>query len=210
MERVLVVNTEDLLKVTNNKTGFIGPDKNILDLIKTKSFFVNRVAAENDETKKQVIPYCMVINNNKILAVKRKDPGELRLKDMLSIGIGGHINPVDEGTDTLFNAAIRELKEETDFSSNVVSQITGFLSLDDTPVNRVHFGVVYRMEIDSEVKVTDNGLEGEFVDIAELPKLSGKMEGWSKTLAEKIGVGGIELIRKQTFDNRNPYKPSVS
>ncbi|MBI1972071.1 MAG: NUDIX domain-containing protein [Candidatus Aenigmarchaeota archaeon] len=210
MERVLVVNTEDLLKVTNNKTGFIGPDKNILDLIKTKSFFVNRVAAENDETKKQVIPYCMVINNNKILAVKRKDPGELRLKDMLSIGIGGHINPVDEGTDTLFNAAIRELKEETDFSSNVVSQITGFLSLDDTPVNRVHFGVVYRMEIDSEVKVTDNGLEGEFVDIAELPKLSGKMEGWSKTLAEKIGVGGIELIRKQTFDNHNPYKPSVS
>ncbi len=184
-EKVLVVNSNDLETIIGNKTGFIEFDKQVLDLIKTKSFFVNRNDAENDETKKQIIPYCMVINKNKILAVKRKNPGELRLKDLLSIGIGGHINPVDQGTDVLFNAAMRELKEDTDFSGNLVSQVVGFVSLTGTPVDRVHFGVVYRMEIDSEVKVTDEGLEGSFVPLKELPKMMDKFEGWSRVLAEK-------------------------
>ncbi len=183
MEKVLVVNTADLKPIIGNKTGFIEFDKRILDLVKSKSFFVDRSEAETDETKKQIIPYCMVINNEKILAVKRKNPGEVRLKDLLSIGIGGHINPEDRGADILFNGAMRELKEETDFDGTVVSKVIGFLSLDDTPVSRVHFGVVYRMEIDNEVKVIDEGLEGEFVLLAELPKLSGNMEGWSKVLA---------------------------
>ncbi|MBI4167827.1 MAG: NUDIX domain-containing protein [Candidatus Aenigmarchaeota archaeon] len=185
MEQVLVVNSEDLHQSIGNKTGFIEFDKKILDLVKTKSYFVDRADAENDETKKQIIPYCMVISNNKILAVKRKNPGEVRLKDMLSIGIGGHINPEDQGTDTVFNAAMRELKEETNFNGNIISQIIGFLSLDDTPVDRVHFGVVYKMDVDSEVKVIDDGLEGSFVPLTELSNLSAKMEGWSKVLAER-------------------------
>lgn len=185
-ERVLAVNTADLKSITGNKTGFLSYDGKVLDLIKTKSFFVDRDAAETDETKKQIIPYCMVVNGNKILAVKRKNPGEVRLKDLLSIGIGGHINPGDKGADILFNAAMRELKEETSFTGNVISQVVGFLLLDDTVVSRVHFGVVYRMEIDNDVKVIDEGLEGSFVDIAELPKLADKMEGWSKVLAGNI------------------------
>ncbi|MBI2085031.1 MAG: NUDIX domain-containing protein [Candidatus Aenigmarchaeota archaeon] len=198
MEQVLVVNTEDLKSTIGNKTGLIEFDKKILDMIETKSYFVNRSEAETDETKKQIIPYCMVINNDKILAVKRKNPSELRLKDMLSIGIGGHINPVDQGTDTVSNAAMRELKEETDFSGNVVSQVVGFLSLSDTPVNRVHFGVVYRLEIDAEVKVIDEGLEGSFVPLTELPKLSDKMEGWSKVLAERVDMSTLGYAFKSS------------
>ena len=158
-------------------------------MIKTKSFFVDRSEAETDETKKQIIPYCMVVNNEKVLAVKRKNPGEKRLKDLLSIGIGGHINPEDAGADMLFNAAMRELKEETDFDGNVVSQVIGFLSLDDTPVSRVHFGVVYKVDVDRDVKVIDGGMEGSFVDMNSLPGLSGKMEGWSRVLANKTFYG---------------------
>src|SRR3989338_1979289 len=184
MEQVLVINTEYLKSIIGNKTGFIEFNKQVLDLIKTKSYFVDRSDAETDETKKQIIPYCMVVNGSKILAVKRKNPGELRLKDMLSIGIGGHINPADQGTDTVFNAAMRELKEETNFSGNVISQVVGFLSLDNTPVDRVHFGVVYKMDVDNEVKVIDEGLEGSFVPLTELSKLMDKMEGWSRILAE--------------------------
>lgn len=191
MERVLVVSSEELKTIIGGKTGFIEFDKKVLDLIKTKGFFVDRAGAENDETKKQIIPYCMVTSNNKILAVKRKNPGELRLKDKIAIAIGGHINPVDKGTDTLFNAAMRELKEETDFTGNVVSQVAGFLSLDSTPVDRVHFGVVYRMEIEREVKVVDEGLEGSFVALSELSKLADKMEGWSKVLAGRTGMSAL-------------------
>ena len=186
MEQVLVVKTEELTKLTNNKTGFIEFDKRVLDLIKTSGFFVNRDDAENDESLKQIIPYCAVVNGNKILAVKRKNPGEKRLANMLSIGIGGHINPVDQGTDILFNAAMRELKEETSFTGNVLSQIIGFLSLDNTPVDRVHFGVVYRINLEGEVKVIDEGLEGSFVEISEIRKLTQKMEGWSRVLATKL------------------------
>lgn len=193
MEQVLVVNTKDLEELTGNKKGFIEFNKQILDLIKTKGFFVNRSEAENDESLKQIIPYCMLISNGKILAVKRKNPGELRLKDMLSIGIGGHTNPGDQGTDILFNAAMRELKEETDLDGNVVSQIVGFLLLDATPVDRVHFGVVYKMDVDREIKITDNGLEGNFVNFPELPNLSDKMEGWSKALAAKLIIDKLEF-----------------
>ncbi len=203
MEQVLVVNTNELMELTKNKTGLIEFDQRILGLIKSKSFFVNRADAEIDETKKQIIPYCMIINKDKILSVKRKNPGEARLKDKIAIAIGGHINPVDQGTDTVFNAAMRELKEETDFNGNVVSQIIGFLSLDGTPVDRVHFGVVYRMEIEREVNVIDEGLEGGFVDIAELPKLADRMEGWSRALASSVIQGGIEFFRSRNQEKGN-------
>ncbi len=194
MEQVFVVNADKLTVLTDNKTGFLKFDEQILDLIKTNGFFMDRDKAENDETKKQIIPYCMIVNGNKILAVKRRNPGESRLKNMMAIGIGGHINPEDSGAYIVFNAAMRELKEETDFDGTIVSQAIGFLSLDDTPVSRVHFGVVYRVDVDREVRVIDEGLEGSFVDIAELPKLADKMEGWSKVLAGNIIDGRIRLV----------------
>src|SRR5262245_32713325 len=78
-------------------------------------FFVERERAERTPAWKQVIPYCVVASDDQVLLMKRRAKGgEARLFDKLSIGVGGHINPVDreDGTDLLLSAARREIAEE--------------------------------------------------------------------------------------------------
>ncbi len=192
MEQVLVVNREELMSVAAG-AGFMAQNESVLETISNKGFFIDRDKAETDETKKQIIPYCMVTCGRRILLVERKNPGEGRLKGLLAIGIGGHINPEDAGQQILLNAAKRELTEELIFSRNKTPEPVGFLNLDDTPVNRVHFGVVYRIEVTEDVEVIDEGLEGRLENVSDLAPFIEKMEGWSKVLAEKIISGEIKL-----------------
>ncbi len=192
MEQVLVVNKEDLVSVAAD-VGFIEQNKATLGTIKEKNHFADRNKAETDETTKQIIPYCIVTCGRRILVVERKNPSEGRLKGLLAIGIGGHINPEDAGQEILLNAAKRELTEELIFSRNKTPELVGFLNLDDTPVDRVHFGVVYKIEVTEDVEVIDDGLEGRLENIADLGSFIDKMEGWSKVLAEKIISGEIKL-----------------
>ena len=64
--------------------------------IREKGFFVERRWAEHDSSFKQVIPYTVVTHGDEVLLLKRLEQGgEARLHGKLSIGVGGHINPVD-------------------------------------------------------------------------------------------------------------------
>src|SRR5205085_9016658 len=77
----------------------------------------NRSEAELDKRYKQLIPYVLVICNDKILRYRRGKGGqETRLHGLYSVGIGGHISEEDNG---LFTNALgyqegmrRELMEE--------------------------------------------------------------------------------------------------
>ena len=79
--------------------------------------YLNRSEAEHDKRYKQLIPYVLVICNDKILRYRRGKGGqETRLHGLYSIGIGGHILEEDHG---LFSNALgyqegmrRELMEE--------------------------------------------------------------------------------------------------
>ena len=69
--------------------------------------FMDREAAENDPSHKQIIAYAIFCHQGRILHYTRGGSGgEARLHDKGSIGIGGHINPVDRQSghddDTLF------------------------------------------------------------------------------------------------------------
>jgi len=69
--------------------------------------FISRSKAETDPSYKQLIPYVIMSNNGKYFSyVRGKRAGETRLIGNRSIGIGGHINPVDDMP--LFNADFRE------------------------------------------------------------------------------------------------------
>src|SRR4030042_1570946 len=58
--------------------------------------FINRSEAEKDPSYKQIIPYVIMCHNGKFLSyVRGKKAGEKRLLGLRSIGIGGHINPID-------------------------------------------------------------------------------------------------------------------
>ena len=60
--------------------------------------YVNRKEAEGDKRYKQLIPYVLVICDDKILRYRRGKGGqETRLHGLYSVGIGGHISEEDNG-----------------------------------------------------------------------------------------------------------------
>ena len=60
--------------------------------------YLNRSEAEQDKRYKQLIPYVLVVCNDKILRYRRGRAGqETRLHGLFSVGIGGHISEEDSG-----------------------------------------------------------------------------------------------------------------
>src|SRR5437867_10023221 len=60
--------------------------------------YMNRSDAEQDKRYKQLIPYVLVIFNDRILRYRRGRGGqETRLHGLYSVGIGGHISEEDSG-----------------------------------------------------------------------------------------------------------------
>ncbi len=119
--------------------------------------FADRSKAEQDPCRKQIIPYIVLqTQHGDLTAVYCRNGSEARLHDRWSIGIGGHINPIDgltAGNDTLADferiltsAMQRELNEElTQRPENDHPQFMGIISEDRTAVGSVHLGAVFRM-----------------------------------------------------------------
>jgi predicted NUDIX family phosphoesterase len=106
--------------------------------IAREGFFVERSVAERTPAWKQVIPYTLVQCGERILLARRtKQGGEARLHDKHSIGIGGHINPVDLEPDAVRNplpaGARREIDEELDVRGTYELRAVGLINDDSTP-----------------------------------------------------------------------------
>src|SRR5262245_66513838 len=73
-----------------------GEARTFLDRLGEAGFFVERERAERTPAWKQLIPYCVVAADERVLLMRRRAKGgEARLYGKLSIGVGGHINPID-------------------------------------------------------------------------------------------------------------------
>src|SRR5450631_663352 len=60
--------------------------------------YVLRASAETDRTLKQIIPYLVLRDGERIFLMKRtRAGGDARLHDHYTIGVGGHMNPGDGG-----------------------------------------------------------------------------------------------------------------
>ena len=159
-----------------------------------RGFFVEREHAETNPSLKQVIPYGVVCCDDRVLLVRRLGRGnEARLHDKLSIGIGGHINPVDAdgGREALLGAAtLRELEEELHIEGTYTIQAVGVLNDDSNPVGAVHAGLVQVVRVRGSVSIRETDqLEGELVTTDELrERLAGgaRFETWSQLLVERI------------------------
>jgi predicted NUDIX family phosphoesterase len=158
-EQVLVVDNDILSEISN---GFnIEYSSNSLNKILNNSYFTERDAAEKDYTKRQIIPYVIVskgINEyRKILVYERtKKSGEDRLHKKVSIGFGGHINPIDGNKDLIYDCIIRELKEELDITVDIDDIFChGFIKLSEVDVDKVHLGVVFEANIDPCIELKE-------------------------------------------------------
>lgn len=158
-------------------------------------FFVERPMAERTPIWKQVIPYTLVQCGERILLTRRtKQGGEARLHDKHSIGIGGHVNPVDlesaarEGAlrNPLPAGARREIEEELLLRGSYTLRAVGILNDDSNSVGAVHVGVVHVMRVEGTLEVREKEqLEGRLVTPSELRELAERganIETWSKLL----------------------------
>lgn len=158
-------------------------------------FFMDRAEAEQDPTHKQLIPYCLIRCGTSILNYTRgKSGGENRLHALRSVGVGGHINPVDTGNgrtgrDAYFAAVERELSEELIFDTAHTNRIAGLLNDDSNDVGRVHLGVVHVIDLENtRVTAREDALaELSFNELAELQgPLLPSLESWSRFVIEDI------------------------
>jgi predicted NUDIX family phosphoesterase len=156
--------------------------------------YINRSEAEHDRRYKQLIPYVLVICQDRILRYRRGKGGqETRLHGLFSVGIGGHISEEDHG---LFSAGLgyqegmrRELMEEVAIEE--VNEVAVALINDDsTDVGYVHFGVVHVLHVANEdVAGRRSGIVApEFVPIAEATKDPAGYESWSRFCLENLDL----------------------
>jgi predicted NUDIX family phosphoesterase len=152
---------------------------------------VERPAAEEDPTHKQLIPYVLVRDGDRVFLMHRTDAGgDPRLHGKASIGVGGHLNPVDEGQDALMAGLRREWAEELEADWEPEFRLIGLLNDDTNPVGSVHLGVVF--EVDAAGRSVDvrehDKLVGGFADAAALAASRDRLETWSLLVADALGL----------------------
>lgn len=107
------------------------------------SVFGSRDSLEGDCSYRQIIPQIMLVAEGKVAVhTIPKTAGESRLHSLTPFFYGGHIEETEDGKDVMA-AAIREFQEETEYGYSKVMSPVGVVSLSDTVVNRVHYGIVY-------------------------------------------------------------------
>jgi predicted NUDIX family phosphoesterase len=159
------------------------------------NFFMDRGKAEEDPSFKQIIPYALFHHEGRYLHYTRgKSGGESRLHAQGSVGIGGHINPVDEradplGRETYLAGVEREIDEELHITGGHRNRIVGLLNDDSNDVGKVHLGVVHVFELESDqIESGEDALANlAFQSITDLKgELHGSLETWSKFCVDAL------------------------
>jgi predicted NUDIX family phosphoesterase len=190
-EEILVVSRELFNEVGAfegiRTEGLDAAVKKLLD--PANHFFMDRGQAEEDPGHKQLIPYCVFRCGNRILHYTRgKSGGESRLHAKISVGVGGHVNPVDMGNGRTgagaYHAAVtREIEEELNLPEEHEHRIIALLNDESNPVGQVHLGIVHLVDLKSDAvssredALTDLG----FTDLGDLNgEWFERLETWSQ------------------------------
>jgi predicted NUDIX family phosphoesterase len=163
--------------------------------------FIPRSKAEADPDYKQLIPYVIMSNSGRYLTyVRGRRAGETRLMGNRSIGIGGHINPVDNEVplfDTDFRqmyltAVEREVAEEVSVEASHTDSIVALLNDDSNEVGSVHLGLVHHWLLDApKVSKREQMItQMAFMKPDELYQLRDTMETWSQLCLDNLGEIG--------------------
>jgi len=172
--------------------------------------FLPRSQVEKDPSYKQLIPYVIMSYNGKYLSyVRGKRAGEARLLNLRSIGIGGHINPIDADNSSLFaylyenylTAVEREVAEEVAVEANHTDSIVALLNDESNDVGRVHLGIVHYWILDApKVNKREQMItQMTFMTPAKLQEVRDTMETWSQLCLKGLD----EMADKTEDDNKN-------
>ena len=152
--------------------------------------FMVRGEAEKNPAFKQLIPYVIMSHQGQYLSyVRGKRAGETRLMGLRSIGIGGHINPIDADNSTLFaylyenyiRAVEREVAEEVSMETNYTNHIVALLNDDSNEVGSVHLGIVHYWQLEAPRVTKREQMISQlaFMTPAQLHEVENTLETWS-------------------------------
>ena len=157
--------------------------------IEAHGTFMDRSLAEEDPAYKQLIPYVVVRDGSQTFLMERTDAGgDPRLHRKASIGVGGHLNPVDGAVDPLTVGLLREWSEELVADWEPEFRLVGLLNDDSNSVGSVHLGIVFTIEAAGrpvDVRERDK-LRGQFVTANEVRAAWDQLETWSRLVAQEL------------------------
>lgn len=157
-----------------------------LAVIRTAGSFRMRAEVEDDPDWKQVIPYLLLRDGERIFLLRRtRAGGDARLHELYSIGVGGHVNPQDEDP---LGGLRREWAEELAADFEPEFEPVGVLNDDDNPVGAVHLGLVYSADAAGRpVAIREtNKLSGGFATLDEVARVADRLETWSGLLFDFV------------------------
>ncbi len=163
-----------------------GDPDGVLALIATAGEFIPRSEAEQDASRKQIIPYLILRDADRIFLMHRtKAGGDARLHDLYSVGVGGHLNP---GDGDVLGCLRREWREEIEAGFEPEFEFVGLLNDDTVAVGQVHLGVVYTADAAGRpvaIRERDK-LDGSFERLPRLREVFVQMETWSQLALEYL------------------------
>ncbi len=194
-ENVLVIKRSLFDELGSFQGLNFNPEKYLKAILSRGSnFFIPRPEAEGNPAYKQIIPYALIVFQNKVLHyVRGKKAGEQRLIAKGSIGIGGHMNETDESLfamdEQAYRAGVeREVNEEIKIDTLFEDQIVALLNDDSTEVGRVHLGVVHIFKLDEpKVQKREAMITAlAFLTKEELMARRESLESWSQICVDSL------------------------
>lgn len=188
-EQVLVVKREKIEQYISGRNGLIRDNtEKLLDIIMNEHEFMPRPEAEERPDHKQIIPYVILRQGDKVFVTRRLNKGgEARLHGKISIGVGGHINPADEEGNLLMCGLWREIHEEVQLNKHGELVSCGFINDDSNSVGSVHLGACFTLRVEGDVSVRETEkLEGLWMTLPELKSNYDNMETWTQIALEVL------------------------
>lgn len=185
---VIISRIEAILRVTND-TGSAWDPRGISipkDFFLSPTYLLPRETCESDPSYLQLIPYIVLRHEGKIFTYQRGKAGdEPSLHGKLSIGVGGHIDSLPTGGNSLESwcnrEAERNLFEKLGLSAYEYSPIvfTSLLADRTNPVNSTHIGLFAVVDVQRKDFTTKQGVieNGEWLDLADIDR--SRLEAWS-------------------------------
>jgi predicted NUDIX family phosphoesterase len=160
--------------------------------------FEPRSVAETDANRRHLVTYTVLRSGDMVFRYRRgKSGSEARLHDRLSLGVGGHVCEEDMGlfpsrSACIQFAAFREITEEIKCKSieasddRVIPSFLGWLKDSSTPVNSVHLGVVFALDLATPTATAreDCLADARWVSLADVRREREQLETWSRILVD--------------------------
>lgn len=155
----------------------------LVSYIEKVGVYVDRRFVEFNSDIVQIIPYMMVIHNDKLLLLKKKkNKGDVRVANKIDFP-AGHCSKSNRG---IVNSIMKELNEELGINKedikniNIVNTIP--ISKDIFSVSYYHLALIYSIELYDDAKILNNEPDKHdilyYEDIDDITNILGYFDNW--------------------------------